>query len=290
MAGYYRFHATGLVADGLDRHGISYQVMTSENTERVRVGFAVKNGPMAVMNFISTDDDNDVRVRVYNLITDVSRERRARVRDACDTINKKMRFLKFYLDDEDCVDIEYDFLMATPDDSLGEMAVEILYRAKSILDDEYPIFGRALYSDDELDESDLIKEIDAWRSTMDSAGGDSEGGAAGDSDGNPGGDAAGRDGGESVMAASRPAPQAERRRSVFETVHGDAMEYAARERAAGAAAGGQTAMARQAAESNSVAIKRSHARRSRTAVDRAMSAAMILLAVATLCAALLLGL
>lgn len=103
------------------------------------------------MRFISQDNDNDVAARILNLISNTPKEKRTRVMEACNMLNHKMRFMKFCLDADGNINAEYDFPMHSPDDGISEMVFEIFIRMMQILDSEYSIFMKALYSDEELD-------------------------------------------------------------------------------------------------------------------------------------------
>ena len=103
------------------------------------------------MRFISRDNDNDVAARIFGLITNTPNEKRARVMEACNVLNHKIRYMKFYLDTDGDINVEYDFPVHSPDNGIGEMAFEIFVRMMQILDSEYSIFMKALYSEEDLD-------------------------------------------------------------------------------------------------------------------------------------------
>lgn len=71
--------------------------------------------------------------------------------EACNILNHKIRYMKFYFDPDGDINVEYDFPVHSPDDGIGEMAFEIFVRMMQILNSEYSIFMKALYSDEELD-------------------------------------------------------------------------------------------------------------------------------------------
>jgi hypothetical protein len=103
------------------------------------------------MRFISRDNDNDVTAGIFGLITNTPTEKRTRVMEACNVLNHKIRYMKFYLDTDGDINVEYDFPMHSPDNGIGEMAFEIFARMMHILKSEYSIFMKALYSEEELD-------------------------------------------------------------------------------------------------------------------------------------------
>lgn len=71
-----------------------------------------------------------------------------------------MRHLKFYIDADGDVNVEYDFPEHTPDNGVGEMALEIFVRTVHTLDSEYGIFMKAIYTDDNLEEESLMQKLE----------------------------------------------------------------------------------------------------------------------------------
>ena len=104
------------------------------------------------MRFISRDNDNDVAVRIFCLISNIPREKRTRVRDVCNALNNKIRYLKFSLDTDGDIQVMYDFPVCTPDDGIGEMALEMLACTQMALDSEYNLFMKALYTEEPLED------------------------------------------------------------------------------------------------------------------------------------------
>jgi len=147
----YEFNATNLIAETFEKRGVKFDVVSHDGSEELRAGFSVDCGPFVVMRFISRDNDNDVAARIFGLISKTSKEKRSRVMEACNVLNHKIRYMKFYLDTDGDINVEYDFPVHSPDDGIGEMAFEIFVRMMQILDSEYSIFMKALYSDEELD-------------------------------------------------------------------------------------------------------------------------------------------
>lgn len=74
-----------------------------------------------IMRFISRDNGNDVAARIFGLITNTPKEKRARVMEACNVLNHKIRYMKFYLDTDGDINVEYDFPVYSPDNGIGEM-------------------------------------------------------------------------------------------------------------------------------------------------------------------------
>lgn len=168
----YEFNATNLIAEAFEKRGVKFDVVSHHGSEQLLAGFSVDCGPNVIMRFISRDNDNDVAARIFGLISNTPKEKRARVMEACNMLNHKIRYMKFYLDTDGDINVEYDFPVHSPDDGIGEMAFEIFVRMMQILDSEYSIFMKALYSDEELDiqghsvPTELMQKLQELRKMM----------------------------------------------------------------------------------------------------------------------------
>lgn len=144
------YNATNLIAEAFEKHGVKFRAVNMEGQEELHAGFFVDNGPKVIMKFISRDNDNDVAVRIFGLVSHTPKEKRLRVMEACNLLHCKVRYMKFMLDADGDINVEYDFPVSSSDDSIGEMAFEIFIRTMGILDDQYGIFAKALYTNEEL--------------------------------------------------------------------------------------------------------------------------------------------
>lgn len=147
----YEYNATNLIAETFEERGVKFDVVSHHGNEQLLAGFSVDCGPNVIMRFISRDNDNDVAAGIFGLITNTPTEKRARVMEACNVLNHKIRYMKFYLDTDGNINVEYDFPMHSPDNGIGEMAFEVFARMMHILNSEYSVFMKALYSEEELD-------------------------------------------------------------------------------------------------------------------------------------------
>lgn len=146
----YEFKAINLIAEAFAKRGVKFDVVNYHGSEQLLAAFPVDCGPNVIMRFISCDNDNDVAVRIFGLISNTPKEKRYRIMDACNVLNHKIRYIKFYLDTDGDINVEYDFPVRSPDDGIGEMAFEIFVRMMQILDSEYSIFMKALYTDEKI--------------------------------------------------------------------------------------------------------------------------------------------
>ena len=150
----YEFNATNLIAETFEKYGVKFDVVSHHGDEHLLAGFPVNCGPSVVMRFISRDNDNDVAACIFGLISNIPKEKRARIMEACNVLNHNIRYMKFYLDPDGDINIEYDFPVHSPDQSIGKMAFEIFVRMMQILNSQYSIFMKALYSEEELNVQD----------------------------------------------------------------------------------------------------------------------------------------
>ena len=108
--------------------------------------------------------------------------------EACNILNNKVRYLKFCLDCDGSIDVEYDLPIRCTDEGLGEIAFEIFVRAMKILDAEYSIFMKALYTNEELnstgdiDSDELASRLEELRKMMEAEIADSENSSEEDED------------------------------------------------------------------------------------------------------------
>lgn len=168
----YEFKAINLIAETFEKRDVKFDVVNHRGSEQLLAGFSVDCGPNVIMRFISHDNDNDVAVRIFGLVSNTPKEKRTRVMEACNVLNHKIRYMKFYLDTDGDINVEYDFPVHSPDEGIGEMAFEIFVRMMQILDSEYSIFMKALYSDEKLDiqghsvPTELMQKLQELRNMM----------------------------------------------------------------------------------------------------------------------------
>lgn len=168
----YEFNATNLIAETFEKRGVKFEVNNHHGMEELQTFLPIGCGSYAIMHFISHDNDNDVAVRIIGLVSDAPMEKRLRVMEACNVLNNKIRYLKFALDDDGDVNVEYDFLAHSPNEGIGEMALEIFLRTMHILNSEFGIFMKAIYSVEELDIQDddgttrLMQRLEKFRKKM----------------------------------------------------------------------------------------------------------------------------
>ena len=156
-----RYKATRIIDEAFNDEGIHHDIEQHGDSESVCAGFAIPKGPLLMMRFISRDNDNDVAVRILSLFNDIPKNEWPRTLRAINKVNCEMRYVKFSLDDDGDINVEFDIPVRCSDDCLGRVACELFYRIARIVREKYEMIVRALYlEDDEEDEDEDAGEDD----------------------------------------------------------------------------------------------------------------------------------
>lgn len=151
--GKYEFNTTNLIAESFEKHGIKYSVEHLEGMEILQTGFSIDCGPGVFVNFFNPNKMNttDVSMRILRLVSHTPKEKRARILEACNVLNCKCRFIKFCVDADGDVNVEYDLPLSTSERGIGETAGILLAGMQVTLNKYYGVFMKALYTDEALD-------------------------------------------------------------------------------------------------------------------------------------------
>lgn len=127
------------------KQNANLKVFTEEvgNSSSVWLQFGIKNGGSYRIRFINTDNDNDVAVRIFGLVS-VDESRREKVLPVLNKLNAKYRFVKFLMAEDGDINVEYDYLVADPNPAAS--AMELIARIVKIVDDVYPELMRAMWA------------------------------------------------------------------------------------------------------------------------------------------------
>ncbi|MBQ6365191.1 MAG: YbjN domain-containing protein [Oscillospiraceae bacterium] len=156
------YKATNLIMETFDLHNVKYRVNETEDASVVEAGFIIEAGPQATVHFISTSENNDVTIRIFGLIYQIPADRRGEILDACNTLNAKYRFIKFFLDTDSNVNVQADLPVRTDDECLGECCFELFARIMHMLRDDYHVLAEALYRvpcSEKKDSAEFLKAL-----------------------------------------------------------------------------------------------------------------------------------
>lgn len=142
----YKFKSIKLIAETFEKYKAKFHVLDIGADEVLEADFPIKGGTNVVMRFYTRDDDNDIAARILGLVTRVPDDRRIAIIKACNELNYKVRFIKFVVDSDGDINVEYDFPIQSSDECIGEMAFEVFVRTMQILNNgEYLVLMQALY-------------------------------------------------------------------------------------------------------------------------------------------------
>ena len=121
------------------------KVFTDETSSSsyVWLQFGIKNGGSYRIRFISRDDDHDVAVRVFALVS-VEPDCQTKILPTVNELNAQYRFVKFVLDDDGDINLEYDYPVSDPNPAAS--ARELVIRISNIVDEAYPKLMRAMWA------------------------------------------------------------------------------------------------------------------------------------------------
>ena len=138
------YKMTREIYNALTKDG-NLKVFTDETdtSSQVWLQFGLTNGGSYRIRFISRDDDNDVAVRVFELIS-VEESRQSKILPVINELNSDYRFFKFILDKDGDVNVEYDYFLDCPNPAAS--ARELVIRISNIVDEAYPKLMRALWA------------------------------------------------------------------------------------------------------------------------------------------------
>ena len=128
------FKATMAIKEVLSASDVKVYVQENEVYSEAEVNFPLMYSAPIQMRFISTDDDNDVAVRID--LMRVPGEKTDTVLQLINDFNNKYRYAKFILNDDNDVYAMYD--MPVNSNRVGECAKEMVMRFVKIIREVHP--------------------------------------------------------------------------------------------------------------------------------------------------------
>ncbi len=137
------FRATKAIAAEFEARELKFCTERTDETSYVETGFNTDRAGVIKILFLSSDDDNDVAARAYNVIRGIPEDRRDQVLKTVNVCNRRFRYVRFSMDDDGSIDAEYDFPQCA--EPVGEMAFEIAVRFTQVIDEAYPLLMKAIW-------------------------------------------------------------------------------------------------------------------------------------------------
>lgn len=124
----------------MDAKGVKY---TNSNDHVVKVVYSGDN-LKSIPVYVSFDEDGDSMIQVYCFEIANFNNNAAAGLFACNELNKKYRWVKFYLDKDNDIICSLDAYI--DDVTCGEECLKLVRRVVNITDEAYPTFMKALWS------------------------------------------------------------------------------------------------------------------------------------------------
>ena len=127
--------------DHMDREGVKY---TDEKENVVCVSFSGKKlNTIPIYVFFDKDGEGLVQLACWNIAN--FKDKFAAGILACNQLNAEYRWVKYYLDDD--TDVRCTLDARIDEMTCGEECLEMVLRMVNIIDESYPTFMKALWTD-----------------------------------------------------------------------------------------------------------------------------------------------
>lgn len=137
------FPATEELMQAFEDEKLVFHVQESEESSRLTAN-AIVDYTSFTAHFISSDDRNDVSVRVPHFVRFKEKDVPEMLRVA-NLMNERFRFCKFVVNPEsEAITLEYDFPENT--EQIGQAGVELFRRLMQIAEEAYPEFMKAIWN------------------------------------------------------------------------------------------------------------------------------------------------
>ena len=135
---------TELFINELEEHELTYEPVRvlEDGDEMVQLGAKLDNTFVQLIILFDADEDA-VAIRCFDLVR-VSEEQYPKALMSCNALNDRMRWVKFCIDKERNVQAEVDAVI--DDTNAGKVAMNLVLRMASIIDDAYPVINKAIWS------------------------------------------------------------------------------------------------------------------------------------------------
>lgn len=137
------FQATRQISEAFTEKELKFRVEENDQRSYLEAGFNGDNVKAVKVRFISTDNDNDVAVRAYRIVS-TNADKLPKVLKAINELNNKYRYIKFVVDEDNDINAEYDLAVRTG--NVGPVCVEIFIRFMNIIDEAYPVLMQAMWA------------------------------------------------------------------------------------------------------------------------------------------------
>ena len=136
------FKETQLFMEELEKNDLSGTLVEEDDENNiVRLLFGLQSTDMRVYLFFEADGHLGIRCNSFLRVTE---DQFPAAVICCNELNKEMRWVKFYIDDDRDVNLEDDAILDPH--SAGKEAFELIMRMATIADEAYPLINKAIWT------------------------------------------------------------------------------------------------------------------------------------------------
>ncbi len=129
-------------ANYLDSKDLHYSVREFDDETGIECNIGMDNTKLSILS-IFDNNEKHLSIKIYTL-AHTPESRYGQVLMACNDLNKRYRWVKFYLDKDGDVNAELDAIV---DNVTGaEESFELMVRIAQISDEAYPVLMKAIYA------------------------------------------------------------------------------------------------------------------------------------------------
>lgn len=148
------FKPTRIIADFFEEKGLNFSLeeATSRNgnMSALHCPMPIVGAPTFMCSFINESDESDVAIRVYGLLNNTPAGKQAKMKETCNLLNRKCRFVKFYMNPDDGdVHAEYDLPPFMDDNFIADACFSIYMLLTNTLRKHYRTLANVMYSEEE---------------------------------------------------------------------------------------------------------------------------------------------
>jgi len=126
-----------------DEMELHYRVTQGKNSDVIRLSTGTDSGAKIDFTIFPSGEKSDVSMRVYGVVK-VPENKSENLMRVCNELNKKYRYVKFFVDSDRDVNVAYD--ITRNNGELGETVLEIMARFHNIINEAYPVLMRAIWA------------------------------------------------------------------------------------------------------------------------------------------------
>lgn len=142
----FEYKAIENIANCFKKHKIDYLFIKKEYEDEIITEISVPDGPNILLHYYCYRRDHDVTMTA-TLITRIPDDKRAAILEACNDINLGFCPFTLYIDFDNNLRMNYEFLFAFTEESIGKIAYELKELASTILYLLFPELVKALYDE-----------------------------------------------------------------------------------------------------------------------------------------------